>query len=339
TFIILTMFASFCLSGQQPHVFTVAGTGSGSYSGDGGPATAASIGNAAIGGVFDRSGNYYYSVRFYNRIRKISASGIITTIAGNGTQGYSGDGGQATAAKINNPYFLAIDTLDNLYIAEVEGARVRKVDLTTGIISTVAGNGYWSERGDGGLATNASLHWCVGVCIDKHQDLYISTGVHTVRKVNHITGTITTVVGSDTSGFGGFAGDSGLATNAVLGDFVYGLAVDTANNLLIADVSNKRIRKVETSTGIINTFAGNDSFRFNGEGLLAVNTNLWGLFALAVDNENNTYLTELYNYRIRKIKPAEQRVYTIMGTGLAGYSVDSALADTSQTYFPSGLAV
>jgi len=235
-----------------------AGLGTSGFSGDGGPATTAQL-RLPDGVTVDSAGNLYIADKENNRIRKITNAGIISTVAGNGTRGFSGDGGPATAAQLYNPTGVAIDSAGNLYIADPVVDRIRKV-TTTGIISTVAGNRTRGFSGDGGLATAAQLFLPTGVAVDSAGNLYIAdegnvaigdSGSQRIHKVT-TAGIISTVAGNGTRGF---SGDGGLATAAQL-NFPSGVAVDSAGNLYIADKGNKRIRRV-TTAGIISTVAGN----------------------------------------------------------------------------------
>ena len=186
-------------------ISTIAGIGTPSYSGDGGPATNAAIDANDIGILLDKSGNIIFADLGNYRIRKIDTNDIITTIAGNGSVGYSGDGGPATNAMFNDPYDVAMDNAGNLFIADVNNYRIRKVD-TNGIIWTVAGNGTNGYSGDGGMATNAMLSSCLGITIDGDGNLFISDNPNSrIRKVD-TNGIITTVAGT---GVGGFSGDGG----------------------------------------------------------------------------------------------------------------------------------
>ena len=173
---------------------------------------------------------------YSNRIRKVSASGIITTVAGTGTAGFSGDGGPATAARLNWPDGVAVDASGNLFVADVFNGRIRKVSAS-GIITTVSGGG---SGGDGGPATAAGLSFPSGVAVDSFGNLFIADRLHDrIRKVS-TSGIITTVAG------GGIGGDGGLATAAVLNE-PFGVAVDAMGNLFIADTSNSLVRKVSAS--------------------------------------------------------------------------------------------
>jgi sugar lactone lactonase YvrE len=219
-------------------ITTFAGNGTQGFSGDGGPATSAGL--SYPGGVaVDAAGNLYIADTSNHRVRKVSTSGTITTVAGNGTFGFSGDDGPATNATLSYPTEVAVDAVGNLYIADTGNLRVRKVSAS-GTITTVAGNGIYGFSGDGGPATNASLVIPRGVAVDAVGNLYIADyGNSRVRKVSS-WGTITTVAGN---GSPGFSGDGGPATSAALG-YPRGVAVDAAGNLYIADTDNNRVRKV-----------------------------------------------------------------------------------------------
>ena len=218
--------------------------------GDGGAATAAALMNP--GGVaVDAAGTLYIADTDNNRIRKVTTAGVITTVAGNGLAGAGGDGGQAVFASLHSPHGVAVDAAGNLYIADTDNNRIRKV-TPAGIITTVAGTGISGHSGDGGPATAARLNYPVGVAVDAAGNLYIAdTGNSRIRKVTP-AGVITTLAGT---GIGGYSGDGGPATAAQL-KYPFGVAVDAAGNLYIADSGNNSIRKV-TPAGIITTVAGN----------------------------------------------------------------------------------
>lgn len=259
-------------------ITTIAGTGTSSFSGDGGLATSATLSGPEGVGV-DSNGNIYIADKFNAAIRKVTvATGIITTVAGIGASGgFSGDGGLATSAELATPECVRFDSSDNMYIADYGNWRIRKVTAATGIITTVAGNGTQGYSGDGGAATSASLDTAVSIAADLSGNLYIADwNNNRIRKVAAATGIITTVAGTGTAGG---AGDGGLATSAQL-DGPADVAVDSSGNLYIADNGNDRIRKVDASTGIITTVVGTGSAGFSGDGGAATSaelTNPWGI--------------------------------------------------------------
>lgn len=280
-------------------ITTVAGSYSPTYrcdfGGDGGPADQAILCSPDFI-TFDRWDNLYIADTANQRIRRVDRrTHIITTVAGNGTAGFSGDGGPAASAQFRDPNGLHFDAFGNLYIADTGNDRVRRIDGQTGIISTVAGNG---TGGDGGLAIDAQLGLVFDIAFDLEGNLFISDrGPNTVRRVDHRTGIITTVAGNGTLGYGG---DGGPATEAELNGPV-GLAVDWLGNLYIADENNSRVRRVDRRTRIITTIAGTDVSGFNGDGPAAT-AELNFVIALAVHG-NKLYLADIGNQRVRRIEP------------------------------------
>jgi hypothetical protein len=318
-------------------ITTVAGDGTQGFSDDGGPATNASL-NLPTGVAVDAAGNLYFPDPYSNRVRKVSTSGTITTVAGNGTFGFSGDGGPATNASLRYPYAVAVNAAGNLYIADQGNNRVRKVaasvpPLLSGTITTVAGDGTTGFSGDGGPATNASLYEPTGVAVDAAGNVYIADpGNHRVRKVS-TSGTITTVAGN---GSPGFSGDGGPATNASL-DGLRGVAVDAAGNLYIADWVNSRVRKVSTS-GMITTVAGSGTYGFSGDGGPATDASLSSPYGVAVDAAGNLYIADAGNSRVRKVSTSGT-ITTVAGSGTYGFSGDGGPATNAALSSPQGVAL
>jgi uncharacterized repeat protein (TIGR03803 family) len=278
-------------------ISTVAGNGTCGFSGDGGPATSAEM--EPIGVAVDAAGDIFIVDDGNARIRKVTAStGIISTVAGNGTQGYSGDGGPATSAELNRPFGAAVDGAGNLYIADEFNNRIRKVTASTGIISTVAGDGTEGFSGDGGSATSAELAFPVSVALDSVGDIYLVDGLNErVRKVTASTGDISTVAGNGTAGY---SGDGGPATSAEL-NAPTSLALDSAGDIYIADYSNYRIRKVTALTGIISTAAGDGTFGFSGDGGAATSAEIRTPCNVATDVIGNIYIGDCANERVRVV--------------------------------------
>lgn len=283
-------------------ITTVAGTGKMGYNGDGGAAVSAELNNP-FGITFDSAGNLYIADDHNQRIRMVSPSGIITTVAGGGQMGFAGDGGPATSAKLNRPHDVAVDSSGNLYIADTYNYRIRKVD-TSGIITTVAGNGTQGFGGDGGAAISAELGYTGNIAIDSSGNLYIiemfnspiwGIRLSNIRKVS-TSGIISTVAGKGTNGF---SGDGGPATSAELNGPA-GIAFDSSGNFYFADRNNQRIRKVSTS-GIITTVAGNGYFGIDGDNIPATSAKLATPMAVAIDISGNLYFTDHGSHRIRRV--------------------------------------
>jgi hypothetical protein len=322
-----------------------AGTGLGGYSGDGGPATNASL-NVPLDVAVDGAGNVFLADAENARIRKVGTNGIITTAAGNGTWGYSGDGQAATNAELNYPSGIALDAKGDLFLADEDNDAIREVKasgvITTltngpflmfrvardssgnlfiaeqanqvlklgsnGVMTVVAGTGQTGFSGDGGTATNATLNDPCGVAVDANGNLYIAdAGNNRIRAVNP-NGIITTVAGN---GAAAYAGDGGVATNASLSQPAY-VAVDAAGDLFIADGANGRIREVNAS-GIITTVAGNGTNGFSGDGGDATQASLYYPNAVAVDAARNLFISDYVNQRIRRVTSTQGPTLTING--------------------------
>ena len=286
-------------------ISTVAGIGnSQGYSGDGGQATAAKL-HTPVGVAVDLSGNIYITDEYNWVIRKVTPSGIISTFAGNGTAGYSGDGGQATDAQLEDWGQIACDASGNVYFAEESGV-IRKVTVSSGIISTVTGNNsLFAYNGDGIPATSAYLSAPTGVALDPSGNIYIAeSNGQRIRKVDASTHLISTIAGSilGASNIYGYTGDGGPATAAQLYS-PWSVSVDNAGNVYIADLLNFVIRKVNTS-GIICTFAGSKIWTggFTGEGVSSVSTNLNYPYGVAVNSAGNiVYIANSSRNNVRKV--------------------------------------
>jgi sugar lactone lactonase YvrE len=280
-------------------ITTVAGTGTVSgYSGDGGQASNAQL-NGPRGVSVDQSGRIYIADWRNHAIRKVDTTGIITTVAGTGTgtvSGYSGDGGQASSAKLFNPYGVSVDQSGRIYIVDTGNHAVRMVD-TTGIISTVAGTGTVSGfSGDGGQASSAKLFRPIGSSVDQSGRIYVADyGNHAIRMVD-TTGIITTVAGTGT--VSGYSGDGGQASSAKLFR-PYGVYVDQSGRIYIADTLNQAIRMIDT-TGIITTVAGTATVSgFSGDGGQALSAKLHRPEGVSVDQSGRIYIADTQNDAIR----------------------------------------
>jgi len=308
-----------------------AGSGQPWFFGDGGAATGAQLSGPA-GVVVDAAGNLFIADTGNNRIRKVSANGMISTIAGNGQTGFSGDGGPATAASLEGPQFITLDAAGNLFVADVAHYRVRKV-TPVGLITTVAGKGDPPIfSGDGGPATSAGLTaWLKGVAVDNAGNLYIADYAR-VRKVN-AAGIISTVAGT---GEFGSSGDGGPALEAQFE--VSALAVDPAGNLYIGDNSHYRIRKV-TPAGIISTVVGNGSSGFSGDGGPATIAQLKAVNGMAFDTAGNLYFADGISYRVRRVTPAGI-ITTVAGCDRYDrFTGDGGLATSATLNAPLAVAV
>ena len=328
--LLLTYTLFIYATSQSQIINTIAGG-----TGDGGQATNTSF--TVCGIATDNFGNIYIADRGKNLVRKVNAiTGVISTVAGNGIEGYGGDGSIATNANLSYPMDVAIDNSGNLYIADQENFRIRKVDITTGIINTVAGNGIFGFSGDGGLATSASISDIVGVDVDNNNNIYIADASnHRIRRVDAITGIITTIAGNGTQGFGG---DGGIAINANL-SYPSGVTHDQVGNIYIGDKSNGRIRKVEISTGIISTFAGNGtSSANNGDGGLAISASLGHPIGVIIDNSGNLFIADEFTQRIRKVANGTGIISTYTGNGTYGFGGDGGAATLANLGNPFGLA-
>ena len=293
----------------------------GGANGDGGPVSFATLG--IPGSVAqDGSGNFFIADTANNVVREISASGVVSTVAGTGVQGYSGDGAAATAAMLNQPQSVTVDTGGNLYIYDSGNDRIREV--SGGNITTIAGNGTCCYSGDGSAATSAQINYGYGVAVDGSGNVYIAdTNNHRIRKISG--GTITTVAGT---GSAGYSGDNGAATSAQLNN-PYGVTVDAAGaNIYIADSSNHRIRKV--NGGTITTVAGTGSNGFSGDGGAATAAQINNPRGVALDGSGDLFIADSNNNRVREVL-ASGTIVTVAGNGGGNYTGDFGVS-TSATF-------
>ncbi|HZK79754.1 MAG TPA: hypothetical protein VFC46_01780 [Humisphaera sp.] len=318
--------------------------------------TVSTIAGANVGGVVlnnpcgvavDVAGNVYFS-DWNAMIRKIpAAGGAAIAIAGTGTPGYSGDGGPATAATLQICASLTIDYAGNIYIADALNNRIRRIDASTGIITTIAGTGAQNESGDGGPATAASVFWPSGVVVDGVGNVYFGSHWSYVRKVDATTGVISTIAGQMVTSY---SGDGGPAIDAQFWDPTPG-ALDSVGDIYLADYENSRIRKIAANTGIVTTVAGSGSCTvgplnatvcksgYLGDGSLATGALLNYPAAVARDAAGNLFIADTINHRIRRVDAYSGVITTIAGTGTKGFSGDGGPALDAELSLPAGIAV
>jgi cysteine-rich repeat protein len=280
----------------------------------------------------DVNGNFYIADRWNSQIHRVDINGVISTIAGTGNAGFSGDGVVGSSAQISEPTGVAVDGLGNVYIADRGNGRIRRVDFN-GIITTVAGNGQSGFGGDGGAATSTALWAPWGVAVDGLGNIYIAdTENNRIRRVD-VNGIISTIAGT---GVAGFSGDNGPGISARLA-YPTSVAVDDVGNVYIADLDNDRIRRLD-SNGIIMTVAGNGSHGYSGDGGVATNAQLARPVGVAVDNVGNVYVADQENQRVRRID-GNGLITTVAGTGEYGFAGDGSVALSAQLRYPAGVAV
>ncbi len=339
-FLLVTQYAKVCkLDLATAAIETIAGNGLTLVSDEPGPATAAIV-PAPTGLALDREGNLYVAESGSSRVRRvITATATIETVAGAGVDApyVDGDGGPATKSSVVAPEGLAFDTSGNLYIAEVQMHRVRRVDARSGIISTVAGNGRRGFHGDGGPATAAMLANPTGLAVDVSGGLFIADSANNrVRYVSPTTGVINTIAGD---GAARSSGDGGPATTASLDD-PEGIAIDSLGNLLIAEKVGRRVRRVSASNGMIATVAGPgpDTCCDSGDGGPATAASLGGPLGVASDAIGNLYFSDSRNV-IRKVSTAGT-IFTIAGSPLTTRSFgDGGAASSAGLTLPHTIVV
>jgi hypothetical protein len=327
---VLAIILACRLSAADGIIRTVAGSGPTGvlpayFSGDGGPATLAQM-NYASDVVVDVQGNLFISDGGNLRIRKVSPNGVITTVAGNGTKGYSGDNGPATLAAITQPGQLAVDATGSLFFVDYYNNRIRRVS-PDGTITTVAGNGKDGFSGDGGPATLASLSEPLGIAIDPQGNLLISDSYNGRIRIVSKQGTITTVAGTGqffSSGDGGPASAASLLRPGKI-------AVDRSGNIYVLEKT--KVRKFAVG-GIINTFAGTSTGGFSGDGGPALSARMIPE-GLALDRSGNLFIAEA-SFRIRKVDTTGM-ISTVAGNGMNGFSGDGGPALSAMFEGPAGV--
>ncbi len=314
-------------------ISTVGGTGLAGGDGDGQQATAAQL-NAPVSIAVDTANDWYIADSGNHKIRRINVSGFISTVAGTGSSAASGLGALATNASLGTPLGISLNTARDVYISDSQYHYVLKVDHWTGNISAVAGTGVGGFSGDGGSAATAQLNGPAGLFVDGSGQVYIADrDNHRIRKID-TAGGISTVAGT---GVGGFSGDGEAATSAQL-DAPTGVFVDLAGHLYIADRGNHRVRKVDATSGLISTVAGNGIGGFSGDGQLAIAAQLDSPNALCADSTGVLYIADSGNHRIRKVETSGV-ISTVAGTGIKGFSGDGGPAESAQLNKPSGVFI
>jgi streptogramin lyase len=309
--LVLMIGITTCLT-DSPTLVDVAGTGQPGYSGDGGPAAQARL-NSPFDVAFDARGNLYLSDTFNHCVRRVdAATGVIDTVAGNGTKGFSGDGGPATKAQLNEPYGLAIDGLGNLYLADRLNGRIRRVDARSGAITTAAGDGSQSYSGDGGPAAKAGLAEPNGVALDAKGHLFIAdVADHRVRIVDLATGQIGTFAGNGRKAHDGDGGPAAAA--AIFG--ARAVEVGPDGTVFVLEREGNTLRAVDPKTGVINTRAGTGAKGFSGDGGSALAATFNGPKELAVDPAGNVFIVDTENNAIRRLDARSGQISTVAGNG------------------------
>jgi sugar lactone lactonase YvrE len=306
----------------QSFVVRVAGTGVSGFSGDGGLAVEAQLSDPN-GIAIDAAGNVYFADQNNFRVRRVDAlTNIITTVAGTDEPNYNGDGLPALATNLQRPSAVALDAAGTLYIAEE--LRIRRLDASTGVLTIVAGTTNWGYSGDGGPATAADFSGIEAISFDSAGNLYIADRYNSrLRRVDAVTGIVTTVLGN---GEQDFCGDNGPALDACI-NYTTGLAIDASGNLFIAESASGRIRRVAADSGIITTFAGTGvNAGHTGDGGPATAAGFNGLGGLDFDAAGNLVIAGGFGNRVRRIDAASGIISTIAGTGNSGFAGDGGSA-------------
>jgi len=315
-------------------VRTVAGTGAPGYSGDGGPAARSQL-NEPFGVCFDAAGAMFIADCSNHCIRKVDKTGVITTVAGCGKKGYSGDGGPAVKATMNEPYAVAVDKDGDLFIADRLNACVRFVN-PKGDIFTLAGTGVKGFNGDGQIAVKAQLVEPNGLALDGKHTLYIAdVGDNRIRRVDLRTGIISTICGT---GKQEEAGDGDLAGEASING-ARAIAVGQDGDLYICERSGNKIRQIDHRTMIIRTISGTGKSGYTGDGKASILATFNGPKWVEAGDRGTLYIVDTENHCVRRVDPDTGIVTTLVGTGKKGYSGDGESGTMAQLNRPHGCCV
>jgi sugar lactone lactonase YvrE len=327
----ILLIVPFFASAQVVEISTVCGDGLSGYTGDGGPALSAEIGGGVEGLAFDNLGNYYFTI-FPNRVRKVSVYGEISTFAGTSVTGFGGDSSLATSAELNDPTYIAVDYQGNVYFSDAVNCRIRKVDVITGKISTIAGTGIAGYNGDGIAATSAQLKYPLGICFDSAGNLYVADQDNfRIRKID-TSGIITTVAGH---GVNGYSGDGGVPTAAAMLPTI--LCFDRSGNLVFADGSE--LRKVDFAANKVIRIAGDSSIEGDsGDEGPASAAILQSTGGLALSKSGEIYLSDASGESYIRMIDTSGIIHHIAGNGTESYTGDNIPADTAGLSEPRGIA-
>ncbi len=334
---LLTLLMGLAMIINSQTITTICGTGTLGYSGNNGPAAAAAINGIAGQVSFDANGNIYFADTYNHAIRRIDKNtGVITTVAGTGTVGFSGDGGAATLAQLNYPGGVTVDNNMNIYICDYGNHRIRKI-APSGTITTICGNGTASSTGDGSLAINATINGPSQICIDPTGNLFFGqyNGDDKIRKIA-TTGIITTYCGT---GVNSNTGNGGSATLATCGQ-PYAITSDPSGNIYFAAYNGNnngaQVRKIDVN-GTVTAFAGTGTQGYSGDGSLATAATMQRIMGISINNMGEMFISDNGDQRIRKVS-TNSIISTYAGTGAFGFGGDGGAAASATLNQPFGIA-